>query len=78
MKLAVILLLTLLYGCGSIDGFKNSQDTDYVLLSYSKAGGMYKLITGETEACKLTKHGVSGLEYTLEPSSGECSVSASK
>tara|TARA_R110000803_G_C11921429_1_gene314380 strand:+ start:802 stop:1035 length:234 start_codon:yes stop_codon:yes gene_type:complete len=77
MKILVVGLL-FLGGCGTVDSFKNSGDTDYVTLSHTKAGGMYQFLTGSAEACKLTKHGVTGLEYTLELSEEGCQISAAK
>ena len=78
MKWSIVPLVLILGGCGTVDSFKNSGDTDYVTLSHSKAGGMYKFITGETEACKITKHGVTGLEYNIELTEEGCSISAAK
>ena len=78
MKQLLIIGLLALTGCGTVDSFTNPQDTDYVTLSHAKAGGMYQWITGQTEACKLSKHGVTGLKYTIELKDGECSISALK
>lgn len=77
-KLIALLLVATLSGCGTIDSIKNSQDTDYVTLSYSEAGGMYQWFTGNTSACKLSKHGVTGLKYTLTFKDGKCQVTALK
>jgi hypothetical protein len=74
----VLILVLFLSGCGTLDSVVNSEDTDYVTLSHTKAGGMYQFLTGETEACKLSKHGVTGLEYTLELSEEGCVISAAK
>jgi hypothetical protein len=78
MKLILALAVLSLAACGTTDSIKNSKDTDYVIVSQSKAGGMYGLFTGKGSACKLTKHGVTGLSYTIEFKNGECVVSAAK
>lgn len=79
MKLLILIsTLIVLTGCGTVDSFKNSQDTDFVIVSQTQAGGVYKMIRGATSACKLSKHGVQALGYTITFRNGECVVSATK
>jgi outer membrane lipoprotein SlyB len=79
MKLISALIMVLsLTACGTTDSIRNSGDTDYIIISQSKIGGIYGLISGKGSTCKLSKHGVTGLEYTIEFNNGECIVSAAK
>lgn len=78
MKTVIALMVLGLTGCGTVDSIKNSEGTDYILVSQEKIGGIYGLFKGDATACKLTKHGITGLEYTIEFKNGECVVSAVK
>lgn len=71
-------LVFLLAGCGTIDSIKNSHNTDFVLVSQSQAGGIVKLVKGQVTTCKLSKHGVTGLDYVLSFDNGKCVVEAQK
>lgn len=70
--------LALLAGCGVVDSVKNSDATDYVVATSSQAGGAYRALRGGLQVCKLTKHGVTGLNYTVILSDGKCEVRAEK
>ena len=77
--MAVLIFAVLgLTGCGTVDSIKNSDKTDFVLISHSAAGGAYKLIRGQTAACKLSMHGITGLSYEITVKTGECTVQAVK
>ncbi|HXK56873.1 MAG TPA: hypothetical protein PLZ16_09520 [Gammaproteobacteria bacterium] len=78
MKLLLIFALLTMTGCGTVDSIKNSDKTDFVLVSHSQAGGAYKLIRGQTAACKLSMHGITGLNYQITVKDGECVVEAVK
>ena len=58
---AIVGAILAIAGCGTVDSIKNSDKTDFVLISHSAAGGAYKLIRGQTAACKLSMHGITGL-----------------
>ena len=49
-------ILLLIAGCGSL---KLRKDSEYVLASHSKAGGIVKPVGGDTDACKGTTTGES-------------------
>ncbi len=79
MKMLILISsLIVLSACGSVSSYKNSDDTDFVLISQAKAGGVYKLLSGDVRTCKLTDHGVTGLNYSIEFRNGECVVSVQK
>ncbi len=70
--------VSLLAGCGVVDSVKNSEATDYVMVTSSQAGGAYRVLRGDLQLCKLTKHGVSGFGYSLILSDGRCEVRVKK
>lgn len=74
----VVAMCLLLTGCGTIGSISNPEDTDFVVVSQSEAGGVVKMIKGSTSVCKLSKHGVTGLNYKIQFENGECKVEASK
>jgi hypothetical protein len=78
MRFVIALLALSLTACGFTDSIKNSEDTDYVIASQSKAGGMYGLFRGSGTICKLSKHNVPTLDYTIEFNKGECAISVAK
>lgn len=73
-----VLLTIFLTGCGTIGTISNPEDTDFVVISQSEAGGVYRLISGETVVCKLSKHGVTGLNYNIVFEDGKCKVEVVK
>lgn len=73
-----VLLCALLCACGTTSTLRGEQQTDYVVVSHSQASGIWQLINGSTTACKLTTHGVTGLDYTIEFDGETCQVSAAK
>ncbi|MCB1689606.1 MAG: hypothetical protein KDI33_14020 [Halioglobus sp.] len=75
---AIVGAILAIAGCGTVDSIKNSDKTDFVLISHSAAGGAYKLIRGQTAACKLSMHGITGLSYEITVKTGECTVQAVK
>jgi uncharacterized protein YceK len=74
----VVLICLLLTGCGTVGTITNPKDTDFVVVSQSQAGGVYKLLRGATSLCKLSKHGVTGLKYNITFEDGACKVEATK
>ena len=77
-RFASIALISSLAACGSVASLKNSDQTDFVILSQSEAGLIYKLFSGSVQACKLSKHGVTGLDYEIELDGGKCRATARK
>lgn len=78
MKTVILAMFLALTGCGTIDSIKNSKDTDFVVVSQSRAGGVVRWIQGESTVCKLSKHGVTGLNYQITFNNGDCLVEAVK
>jgi hypothetical protein len=73
-----VLLCALLCACGTTSTLRGEQQTDYVLASFSQAGGAWKLIRGKAVACKLSSHGTNPPAYTVELTKDGCVVRASK
>lgn len=67
MRLTVLCIIALLTGCGYSATRDNPEDVQFVMVSMSEAGFVYKLVTGGTEICKLTSFGIElqGLDYEL-------------
>lgn len=74
----LIFLIVFISGCGVTGSLRNPEDTDFVMVSSSQAGGVWKVIRGQTTICKMTKHGVDELQYEIESSDGSCKVKAMK
>ena len=79
-KLLIILfflfIIFALFGCGTRASLSNYSETDYILVSHAKAGGVYKIIRGEVTTCKLTEHGNRSPGYIVEFVDGSCVVTA--
>lgn len=72
------LALAALCGCGTTSTLTRDQQTDYVIVSHSQAGGVWGMLRGKSTACKLTTHGVTGLAYDIAFDGEGCEVSAGK
>lgn len=72
------LLMALLAGCGTTASVQNAGDTRFLLISRSQAGGVWRFLSGETTACKLTEHGMEGTAYEVEFDGATCKVTAIK
>ena len=77
-QIATVLLCVLLSACGTTSTLRGEQQTDYVLASFSQAGGAWKLIRGKAVACKLSSHGTNPPAYNVELTADGCSVVVSK
>lgn len=73
-----VLLCVLLCACGTTSTLRGEQQTDYVLASCSAAGGVWKMLRGETQVAKLTTHGITGLRYHVTLGQGLCAIEAAK
>lgn len=78
MKWLLLLSVVLVTGCGTTASIRSPDDTDFVMVSSSQAGGVWRMIRGQTTVCKMTKHGVTGLQYEIESNDGSCKVTAIK
>lgn len=78
MRLLLVICLALVTGCGTTASIRSPEDTDFVMVSSSQAGGVWRMIRGQTTVCKMTKHGVTGLQYEIESNDGSCKVTAIK
>ena len=78
MKALLVVLCLALAGCGTSSTLRGDQQTDYVIASHAEIGGVWKMVRGGGQTCKLTAHGISGLKYKVTLTEGQCSVEASK
>ena len=76
-QIALAMLCVTLCACGTTSTIRGEQNTDYVLVSMSKAGGAYKLIRGEVTACKISMHGTNP-GYAVDFDGKTCEVTANK
>lgn len=72
----LVVLCIALTACGTSSTLRGDQETDYILGSYSKAGGVVKLIQGSTSACKVTLHGMDEVAVELTFDADGCSIEA--
>ena len=77
-QIALALLCFALSACGTSSTLKGDQQTDYVIASQAKVGGVWKMIRGEGTTCKLTTHGITGLTYQITFNDERCQIEAVK
>lgn len=78
MKLLASALCLALVGCGTSSTLRGEQQTDYIIASQARIGGVWKFIRGEGTTCKLTTHGITGLKYRIGFDGENCVVEAAE
>lgn len=72
----LLMLLFLVSGCGTTAGVKSPEETSFVLVSQTKAGGVLRMIQGEAVTCKLVEHnhGENDTAHEVVFEDGSCKV----
>ena len=74
MKALLIVALLFLTGCGTTASYKNFTDTGFIMVSQGKAGGIWKVLQGKANYCKITTHGKGPKQYRILFQEGVCVV----
>ena len=61
-----------------MDSIRNSEDTDFVVVSQSEVGGIVRMFKGKGSTCKVSKHGVTGAKYRIMFYNGQCQIEVIK
>ncbi len=57
IRLAMVLMVALVSGCGSVNALRRGKTADFALISEGEVGGAYAVFAGEGQTCKVTEFG---------------------